>query len=92
MAWIWRCCGSGVDRWLQPQLDLLAWEPLYPEGAALEKTKNKQTNKHLGPRHKTKVIAVTLKTIHPTLIKICKISEGNKAFLQIPLLSLQATE
>ena len=38
-ARIWCCCGSGIDWWLQLQLDPLAWEPPYATGAVLEKTK-----------------------------------------------------
>ena len=41
-VWILRCCGSGVGRWLQLRLDLLAWEPPYAASAALEKTKDKK--------------------------------------------------
>ena len=40
VAWIPHCCGSGVGRRLQLQLDpYLAWEISYVEGAALEKAK-----------------------------------------------------
>ena len=51
MAWISRCCGSGVGQRLQ-LIRPLAWEPPYAAGAAPEKAK-RHTQKKLIPHVKS---------------------------------------
>ena len=48
VAWILRCCGSGIGLAATAPIRLLAQKLPYATGAALEKTKtNKQTKKNL---------------------------------------------
>ena len=44
MAWIPRCCGSGVGWRLQVPIRPLAWEPPYAVGAAQEMAKRQKKN------------------------------------------------